>query len=230
MQGRRSKVSLALFVGLAFLARAAEASAQSYRLEPTSGGPPEELAAAVRETLAAEGLRVVGPNGPWREIWLRKILPAKASAAPQLDITFPQLAEGTLVGAVRFLSEAKDYRRQSVKPGVYTLRYALHPIDGNHYAVARQRDFLLLVPAAEDATPGNLAVYRLLALSRKASGTSHPLVWSLERVEGEAVLPRVYKQEENYWVLQFSVKLQSEAGAVSDQHMGLVIVGASSEA
>ncbi len=230
METRLSKLILALCVGLVFLSSAAGASAQSYRLEPASGGPPEELSAAVRETLAAEGLRVVGPNGPWCEIWLRKVLPAKAGAAPQLDIVFPQLAEGTLVGAVRFVSGAKDYRRQGVKPGVYTLRYALHPVDGNHYAVAPQRDFLLLVPAAEDATPANLAMYRLLAFSRKASGTNHPLVWSLERVEGEAALPRVLKQEENYWVLQFSVKLQGEAGALSDRPMGLVIVGSSPEA
>jgi len=230
MERQASKLSFALLAGLLFLAGARGAAAQSYRLEPAAAGPPEELAAAVRETLAAQGLSVAGPNGPWCEIWLRKIVPAKAKAAQQLDTAFPQLAEGTLVSAVRFLSEGKDYRRQGVKPGVYTLRYALHPVDGNHYAVAPQRDFLLLAPAAEDATPANLPMYRLLALSRKVSGTSHPSVLSLERVEGGAPLPRVHKQEENYWVLQFSVKLQGEADSASDQPMGLVIVGASPEA
>jgi len=153
---------------LVFAGCAATVAAADYKIEK-AGAPPEELAPAVRETLAAEGVRVVGPEGPLCEIWLRKAVPGHSKAAMELGIAYPQLAEGTLVGAVRFLREAKDFRRLEVKPGVYTLRLALYPTDGNHMGVAAQRDFLLLAPAAADSNPAGITYNESVALSRKAS-------------------------------------------------------------
>lgn len=210
---------------------AATAATANYRLEAAAGGPPEELVPAVRETLAVQGLRIVGPGGPLCEIWFRKAVPARTGASQELGVAFPQLAEGTLVGAIRFFAVARDFRRQQIKPGVYALRYGVHPTDGNHQGVAPQRDFLLLVPAAGDAGGSALAPNELLALSRKASGTSHPSVWSLESVEGSVTAPSlVHKEEEEHWVIHFSLKLQAEGGAVSARAAGLVIVGSAPEA
>src|SRR3990172_627846 len=152
----------------------------------------------MRETLAAEGVRVVGPEGPLCEIWLQKAVPTRSNAGMELGIAYPQIAEGTLVGAVRFLAETNDFRRLRVKPGVYTMRYALHPTDGNHMGVAAQRDFLLLAPAAADANPAGMTYNEAVALSRKASGTSHPSVWSLETASEEVSEPKLrHKEEEN---------------------------------
>lgn len=72
-----------------------------------------------------------------------------------------------------------DFRRGRVKPGVYTLRYAQNPVDGNHQGVAPQRDFLLLAQTQADTSAANVARDELLALSRNALGTTHPTVWSL---------------------------------------------------
>ena len=104
-------------------------AAAQYKLETSVGAPPEELAPAIRENLAGDVLRVVGPQGPLCEVWLRKSVPARPGSGAGFGIAYPQLAEGTLVGAVRFLVETRDYRRQRVKLGVYTLRYALHPTE-----------------------------------------------------------------------------------------------------
>lgn len=218
-----------LFVVL-FLA--VSAAAQTYKLETFKAPPPHQLAPAVRATLASEAIRVTGPEGPLCELWLRKTVPAKASAAPELGILYPQLADGTLVGAIRFLSDVKDYRNQRVQPGVYTLRYALHPVDGDHMGVAPQRDFLLLAPATADPKPAPLSPLELLARSRQVSGTGHPSVWSLVETEGEAgSLPAlVHWEEDDHWVLEFRVHLQPENGSPSPLVMGLVLVGQSPEA
>ncbi|MFQ5928023.1 MAG: hypothetical protein ACE5MH_11395, partial [Terriglobia bacterium] len=156
------------------LSLAVNAAAQTYKVETFSAPPPSQLAPALRATLASEAIRVVGPEGPFCELWLRKAVPAKATATPELGILYGQLADGSLVGAIRFLSKVKDYRNQQVKPGVYTLRYVVHPVDGNHMGVAPQRDFLLLAPAAADAKPAPPSPLELLARSRETSGTGHP--------------------------------------------------------
>lgn len=225
---RRSWLLLLVSILAIFAISVSSASAADYKLEK-AGAPPEELASAVRETLSAEGWRVVGPDGPLCEIWLRKAVPAKAGASQELGIAFSELAEGTLLGAIRFLAAGSDYRRVKVKPGVYTMRYMLHPADGNHMGVAPQRDFVVLSQAAADTATANVAGNDLLALSRKASGISHPTVWSLEAVEaGEPAL--VHKEEEDHWLLRFELSLQREGGAAVKKAMGLVVVGHAPEA
>lgn len=214
-------------LSLLVLGSAALAAAQGYAVERVAVAVPAELSAAVRETLAGEALRVAGPNGTMCEIWLRKVVPVQAHPVQELGINYGQLAEGTLVGAVRFAAEVKDYRRQRVKPGTYTLRYALIPVDGNHQGVAPNRDFLLISPAATDADAALISRDALLNLSRKASGTSHPSAWSLPAVEEQPpTLPAmVHREDGGLWVLQF--RAQTQAGAVV---MALVVVGSAPEA
>ena len=223
---------LCLFLLGVLLCVAPKAAAQAYRAERITAAAPPELASAVRETLTGEALRVVGPEGLLCELWLRKAVPAKTSAVPEMGISYGQFAEGTLVGAVRFPAEVKDYRRQRVKPGVYTLRYALIPVDGNHLGVAPQRDFLLLAPATADVSPANVTRDEALNLSRKTTGTQHPSVWSLATVEGEpAPLPVVtHREEADLWVLHCRVQIQLGDGAPSPLLIALVVVGQAPEA
>ncbi len=230
MMRRPSRILLAVCVPCVLLLIAGTASAQSYKVEKVTEAAPQELAPAVREALAGEALRVVGPNGTLCELWLRKAIPAKANPSQELGVSLGQLAEGTLVAAVRFPANVKDYRRQQVKPGVYTLRYALIPVDGNH-GVAPQRDFLLASPAAVDQSPETITRDAALDLGRKTTGTRHPSVWSLAAVEGQpASLPAVIHQEDgDLWVLEFRAQIQS-GSAASAVAMALVVVGSAPEA
>src|SRR6266566_3132326 len=126
------------------------AAAQSYKAEALSEPPPSELAAPVRNAVSATGIRVTGPSGALCDIWLGKAVPGKANALQSLGVVFPQFAQGTLMAVIRFPNSVKDYRKQLIKAGVYTLRYALAPENGNHMGVAPQRDFVLASPAAAD--------------------------------------------------------------------------------
>src|SRR5438128_9787840 len=42
-------------------------------------------------------------------------------------VNFCALGPGTVVGVVQFVSPWRDYRDEIVKPGTYTLRYAIQP-------------------------------------------------------------------------------------------------------
>src|SRR5260370_26741471 len=111
---------------------AGNAAAQGYKAEALSEAPPQDLAAPVREALSASDIRVTGPGGPVCDLWLRQAVPAKANAAQSLGVIYPQLAQGTLVAAIRLPNPTKDYRNQLLNPGPYTRRSAHLPDHGHH--------------------------------------------------------------------------------------------------
>ena len=203
------------------------ASAQSYKAEALSEAPPTELSAAIRNTLSPTGIRVTGPSGPVCDLWLGKAIPGKANAPQTLGVVFPQLAQGTLVGAIRLTNSTKDYRKQPIKAGVYTLRYALLPDNGDHLGVAPQRDFALASPAAGDQDAATLTFDQTIALSRKATGSNHPSAWSLAPPEDHPKsLPSVFHLDDgDLWLVEFSLPL-----AGSPLPMALVVIGSAPEA
>jgi len=157
----------------------ASAWAQDYKVVTTSGGPPG-IPAAFAAAVQTQGYSVSGPNGPWCEIWFRTGIPAGAKPADDA-IVFP-IPQGALVGVLRFPSEGADRRGQTIKAGIYTMRYSDYPVDGSHQGVAPQRDFLLLTPIASDPDPAATPAFeQLVKMSTKASGTPHPAVFSIEK-------------------------------------------------
>jgi hypothetical protein len=171
------RLILLLFVAFA-------AFAQDYKLEKITAAP-EGLPAAYASQVSAEGYRVVGPSGPWVEIWFRKTIPTGAKSADP-SITLP-IAQGTFLGILRFPSTGADRRGQSVKPGLYTMRYSNFPVDGAHQGVAPQRDFALLSPVASDPDPAAMPTFEKLVAQSKTTGTSHACVFSLEPPSGDGL-------------------------------------------
>ncbi|HTQ58184.1 MAG TPA: hypothetical protein VMI94_27165 [Bryobacteraceae bacterium] len=172
-----------------------------YKMEP-AGAPPADLPFA--STLQQQGAKITGPgDAVYCEVWFRAQIPTGPKPADE-SVTLP-IAQGTLLGVIRFPGVVQDRRGQNVKPGTYTLRYSQYPVNGDHQGVAPQRDFALLVPAADDkdanATPGFDA---LVALSAKASGTPHPAVLSIWG-GGADKYPNFSKQNDNDWVLDWKV-------------------------
>ena len=221
----------AAFAVAALFAFAATAAAQNYTAATVSEAPPTGLSAAVQGVLDSQAIQVKGPNGVLCEIWLRKDIPTVAPGGMTLGIVYPQLAPGTLVGAIRFPAQVIDFRDQRIKPGVYTLRYELNPVDGNHQGVAPQRDFLLLGPPAQDTTTDTLDFKPLVKLSRETTTRNHPSVWSLMPADGApAQLPGVASQDSDNGTIQvlFFKENLGAPGAAKPTTMGLVVVGTSS--
>jgi len=187
------------------------ASAQ-FKLE-SAGAPPSDVAPAIRDALQKDGAKIAGPNGTVCEVWFRTKVPATANS--EQNVSFTDIAQGTLLGVIRFPVKGTDRRGQAIQPGVYTLRLSFYPADGAHQGVAQTRDFLLLSPAAgdtdPDATPG---FDQLVAMSKKASGVPHPAV--LNCWKPDAPGPAALKQEGADWTLY---------GSIGDRPIALIVVG-----
>ena len=75
----------------------------------------------------------------------------------------------------------------------------MFPINGDHQGVAPQRDFMVLTRIADDTDPNATPDFNtLMASSRKASGTPHPLVLSIWKADD----PKPdFSQQGDDWVL-----------------------------
>ncbi len=187
-----------------------------YKVEP-SGAPPSELAPEVSAALNKQGSKVLGADGKEVcEIWVAAAAPAGKEHGEE-SATFTAVPQGALLGAIRFADGGSDRRGQTIKPGVYTLRYSLFPINGDHQGVAPQRDFLLMTPAEEDKDPKATPNFdTLVAWSRKASNTPHPAVLSIWKQEPGDFKAGLSLIGEHDWVLQ--VKL-------GEKDLAIIVVG-----
>ncbi|MFP5263304.1 MAG: hypothetical protein ACLGJB_15490 [Blastocatellia bacterium] len=195
---------------------------------PADGGKVEAIGAfsdqaaseSVRKALEPKGSRVTLPDGTVAcEIWLRTAAPAGKTEAP--GAVYKSLAESSLIGVITFPKAASDFRGQSIKPGAYTLRYALHPSDGNHLGISPVRDFLVMIPIGVDQdADARYKFEELVKMSAKASGTNHPAVISLVLTEGKPA-PTLVENEHGHLV--FVTRIKSQSGA--DVPIAFVVKG-----
>jgi hypothetical protein len=183
-----------------------------YKAEP-AGAPPSDLAPAIAKALRTDGTKVTNNGKPYLEIWFRADKPSGPKSAEDA-VTLPNIPQGALLAVIRLDGKGSDRRGQAIKPGVYTLRYSLMPVNGDHQGAAPQRDFVLMVPAADDkdpsATPGFEA---LVEMSRKASGTGHPAVMSLWKADDAKT---GLTQQGDDWVIQTKI---------GDTPIALIVIG-----
>ncbi len=118
--------------------------------------PPESLAAPVRDSLSGQGYRLQDDQGRTiADIWLRKAIPvSEKPGEPKGAVLFPFLAEGELVGVLQFATEGHDYRDQPIAKGVYTMRYGLQPVNGDHLGVSTYRDYSLVLARGQRSIAG----------------------------------------------------------------------------
>ncbi|HKF51457.1 MAG TPA: hypothetical protein VKB26_04035 [Candidatus Acidoferrales bacterium] len=220
----RRSAHYAIALGLAAaLCLAMPASAQDFKAATSAVPVPAEVSSAIRGVLSPVSTSVTSGSSAYCEIWMRTSIPANAASGnPPLGVNYGQFVDGEIVGAIHLDVAVKDFRNQPVKPGTYLMRYGLQPVDGNHQGVSDFRDFLLLTPAAQDTTSDNLSDNDMYALSRKATTTGHPSVWSLVPTDSAPTLLPGTKQDtnEDLWTVYFKA-----AAGSSPLTVGLVIFG-----
>src|SRR5207249_2710585 len=155
---------------------ALSARAQNPVITAHSDAAPAELADAIKTQLATGGQHVA-IGGKTLEFWWVKALPLRAGST---EIGWSAVEEGALVGAVKLSMPYTEMRGRTIKAGVYTLRYGVQPSDGNHLGASPNPEFLLLSPAAADASSAVLGHEGVIKISKLTIGLSHPAVWSLD--------------------------------------------------
>ncbi|MCC7422566.1 MAG: hypothetical protein IT428_19980 [Planctomycetaceae bacterium] len=217
-----------LLATLALGAALLGAAKAPYEISAAKGlpeGPSKEVAAL----LQSEGHQVSGPKGVYCTVWLAKSVDVKPTFKPSLNLKYP-LTNGQLIGLLQVADKAEftDFRKQPIKPGVYTLRYAKQPEDGNHIGTSEVYDFLVAIPAKDDADPKMIGTFTTLAkMSAKASGTSHPAIISLLPVEKPAAKAALeHDEEKDFWILNATTGGKADKTDVP-MSLRLVVVGAS---
>src|SRR5262245_247192 len=168
----------ALGVGVLLALAAPGWSAPSYSVKAVAGvAPPKEVQEPIRKLLKDESVQLLdGKGNLLAELWFRKEMPVKATEAQVKNgLTYREVPSSTVFGVMRVPKALFDYRKQKVKEGVYTLRLALQPMDGDHMGTAPYNDFCLASPAGEDKKPDLLEVKSLHELSAKTTD-AHPSV------------------------------------------------------
>ncbi len=197
------------------------AAAQDAVVTAHTEAAPPGVADAVRAVIAGGGQRVaVGQKT--LEFWWVKTLPLTAGSS---GATWEAVAEGTLVGVVRLSANYPDIRGKTIKAGLYTLRYALQPQNGDHLGVSPYRDFLLLSPADVDTSAATLSHDDTVNLSKQALGISHPATWSLDPPIATSAPSSLYKNDAGFTGVVFQVPASRDGKDVGTLKFGLILVG-----
>ena len=220
---RLAAVGALLTTGIAFAADA------KYSLKTAATPAPKELAEPIGKLLTDRSVQLVDDKGAVLcEVWLRKEVPSRATPAQVKNgLTYRELEESTLLGAVRFDQQGSDYRKHKIKPGVYTLRLGFQPMDGDHMGTAPYPEFCLMIAAKLDAKPDLLETKRLQEMSAKSIGGSHPGVLLLYPIEKPEDTPKLVDKGMDTWVLTVKQPVTVE-GMKSELGIGLTLIGHSS--
>jgi hypothetical protein len=219
--------TLALAVAACLLVAAATAAADAkVTVKVKDAAPPKELSDGIRAVLDGKAMEVFDAKGKLLcTIWARKALETKATAEQaKAGLKYSHLAVTTLVGAVQFPEKFTDYRKQKIKPGVYTLRLGIQPTDGDHQGTAPYNDFCLLSPTAADTRPDVMEAKPLHELSKKSTTRKHPGVMLLFPNKAPAEKPVVQAKPQDTFVLSFRIPATA-GGQKGYLGFSLVVVG-----
>jgi len=141
--------------------------------------PPKELDASIRAILQSKAVQVLNGDKTVYEFWLSSEVPLRskpASPPKALDA----IKEATLLGAVSVPATRRDYRDDELAAGIYTMRFALQPQDGDHLGTAEYSYFAVLVSAKIDTKPDGITEFKaLVKASAKTASGDHPVILSL---------------------------------------------------
>jgi hypothetical protein len=143
-------------------------------------------------------------------------------------LTYHEIPETTVLGALRLPKAYTDYRKQKLAAGVYTLRLAFQPMNGDHMGTAPFSEFVLASPAADDKKPDLMEPKSLHEMSAKST-ENHPAVFLLFPGKGAAAEPKFVDKGEGHWALLYLQDLKVGDKKVSIP-IALTLVGASSAA
>jgi hypothetical protein len=163
---------------LAFLQLNASTAAD-LALKAADQEPPKELDTSIREKLQNKAVQLLDGGKPVYEFWFSAEVPLQSKPA-SVGKALDALKQTTLLGAVAVSRDQRDYRDDELHAGVYTMRFALQPQDGNHLGTSEFNYFAVLTPAKIDNKRDGISDYKtLVKASSKETSTDHPVILSL---------------------------------------------------
>jgi hypothetical protein len=174
-----------------------------YTIKTAASPAPKELAADIQKLLGTTSIQLLDPSGKTiGEFWFRSAIPADATPEQiKNGLTYREVRQSEILGAVRFEQDWTDYRKQKVKAGVYTLRLGYQPADGDHQGSSDFQDFLLVLAADKDKSPALMEFKQLAETSAKSIGSGHPGVFMLFPNSQPDAAPAVAARPKDHWTI-----------------------------
>jgi hypothetical protein len=166
------------------------------KLTTDSQRAPDALAKTIRDVMEEQVCHINDGETGLMTVYFRKTISARATAEQiKNGLTYREIPETTLIGAVKLHKAFVDYRKQEIPVGVYTLRLVFQPDTGDHTGTAPHTEFLLLCPASADKSPDETDVKTVVDMSKKATGGDHPGVLLLVPDQGDKAKPALTERD-----------------------------------
>src|SRR5262245_8533200 len=203
--------------------------AAKYAVKTVEQAPPKELSEAIQKVLEPTAIQLTDSSGQLiSELWPRRELPAQATPEQiKNGLTYREVKQTEIVGAIRFAQDWRDYRKQKVKAGVYTLRLAYQPMDGDHTGASEFQEFLVVLAAGKDMKAEPMEVKHMSETSQQSIGTGHPAVFMLFPNNKPGATPELLAKPKNHFVVNFKEDVAVEGKKTGTAlGFGLTLVGA----
>jgi hypothetical protein len=221
-----------LVLTLVWVLGAARAGADtSYSIQGVKLVASNGLPADLMKSLRPEGTRLIADSSGVEtavcEIFWARALAGKSGTSSPKQIFYGNLRPGALMGMVHFLviqDYVRDFRSQTIRPGYYTMRYAV--VQGG-IAENEPRDAVVLLPVAQDRVVERaMPVAELTRRSQMALHTRGPAVISLVEVDTDLKdFPGVATDDEGTCTLQVKVRVRSgNTGGTREMPLAIVLV------
>ena len=218
-----------LFFCVLVLSAVSSQEGKKYSIKVGTTPVPKDVSEPIQKLLDSTSIQLLDPTGkPICDVWLRKEIPAEATPEQiKTGVTFREVKQTEILGAIQFHQKWTDYRKQPIKPGVYTMRLAYQPTDGKHTAdISEYQDFALVISAKHDTKAALMEAKMLHDKSGDSLDLAHPGVFMLSPNPRPGKEPNLAALPKNHWVVNSKLSLVvggKTAGA--DFGIGLTLVG-----
>jgi hypothetical protein len=202
---------------------------KKYSIKADGSPLPKEISEPIQKLLVETSIQLLDGTGkPVCDVWFRKDLNAQATPEQiKTGVTFREVKQTEILGAIQFHKDWSDYRKQKIKAGVYTMRLAYQPTDGKHTAdVSDFQEFVLVIKANADTKPALMEAKALHDRSGDSLDIAHPGVFMLWPNNKPGKEPTFVGQPKNHWVLNSKLNLVVEGKATGASiGIGLTLIG-----
>jgi hypothetical protein len=224
---KRSPSALLLCVAFACLCHfSALSQAGELALNVVKKEPPGAVDESIRKTLQPTAIQLLDGDKAAFEFWLSSEIALQSKPASP-TAAMDSLKQSALLGVVAVASDTRDYKDVELFAGVYTMRFALQPQDGNHLGTAEFNYFAVLVPSKKDVKPDGITDYKaLVRASRAGTPSDHPVILSLRPVSSiEGETPKLNEPAPDHKSVILKIPARVEGGEPGALLLELVYQG-----
>lgn len=204
----------------------AAAQAADLALATDEKAAPDGVSEEIAAVLQGQAVQLKDGDASVFEFWPRGEVPLK-DAPEKPRRAMRSIAEGTLLGVVAVHEERRDYRDDAIQPGVYTMRFALQPEDGDHLGTSIYPYFALLVPVDRDKALDGIEGHDATSeASATGTATEHPRTISLRPGDGEqGAEPKLTEPADDHKAVEITVAGAAPEGEAIALSMEIIYEG-----